>query len=319
MSHVQNQLPVFAQREVRTHSTLRAGGFAIVLMTFLCWSWWPFIRLMVSSWFEAPAYGVGFSLLILAFAIAWVRRNHVELTPMQPDGLGLLLVVGAIALRFIGTGIGFEFAEGASWVLALVGIAVVCTGRANLPWLLPPILFLGFLLPLPYRIGHAVAEPLQQAVLGVSTYFAQLCGYPAVASSKLLLVNDATIDIARRCVGLKCLVPFLALATGVAMLVNRPWWQRVFLVLSAVPVGIVLIGGYIAAFAITEANYGNAPSWLASYGLWIALAIALVVYVLELLILNRILVEPDVVPVSRGSRLKNSMPVVVPSTAEGKS
>ena len=316
MSHVQNQLPVFAQREVKTHGPLRAWLFAVVLLLALLWAWFPFVRLMVSGWFAAPAYGVGLSLLILAIAVMWVRRKHVELTPMQPDGLGLLLILGAIGLKFVGTAIGFEFAEGGSWVIAIIGIAIVCTGRKNLPWLLPPILLLGFLLPLPYRIGHAVAEPMHQAVLSVATYVVQLCGYPAVGSSSLLLVNDATIDISQHCTGLACLVPFIGLATGLAMLVDRPWWQRIFLIVSAVPVGIFLIGSRVAALSIAEASGQTTSIWLTTYGLWLSLAVALVLFVLELWFLNHVLVEPDVVPVSSGSRLKNSMPVVVSNPNE---
>lgn len=312
MSLVPNQLPVFAQREVKTLRAFRAMAFAAVLLTFLMWAWWPFVRLSIARWFDAPEYGVGASLFLVALAIAWVRRNHVERTPLQLDGLGLVIIVAAILLRFGGTAVGFEFAEGASWLAAVVGIAVVCAGRGNIPWLLPPVLFLGFLLPLPYRIGHAVAEPLQQAVTDAAAYLIQLCGYPAVNSNKLLLVNDATIDVARHCVGLRSLVPFLALATGLAMLLNRAWWQRIFLIASAIPVGIGLLAIYVAGFSILQADASLAVGWLETYGVWLSLACALFVFVAELLLLANVFVEPDVVPVGQGSRLKNSMPVVVP-------
>lgn len=323
MSLVENQLPVFAQREVETLRPLRALAFAAVLLTFLTWSWWSFVKQSTAAWFSAPEYGVGLSLLLLGVAVAIFRRNHVQRAPLQLDRLGLVIIIGAIVLRFLGTAVGSEFAEGASWIAAVAGIAVVCAGRDNTHWLLPPILFMAFLIPLPYRIGHAVAEPLQQMVTDAATYFAQLCGYPAVNSGKLLLVNDATVDVARACVGLKSLVPFIALATGIGLLVVRPWWQRLFLVASAVPVGLLLLAARVTAFSIFDANGSPLKETVATYGVWVSLVVAIPIFLFELWLLANLFLDLDVVPVSRGSGLKNAMPVVVspkaPTSSENNS
>jgi exosortase len=323
MSPVENQLPVLAQREIETLRPLRAWGFAVVLLTFLTWAWWPFVRQTTATWFTAPEYGVGLTLLLLGVGVAIFRRKHVPRSPLQLDRLGLVILVCAIVLRFSGTAVGSEFAEGVSWIAAVAGIAVVCAGRDNVHWLLPPILFLGFLIPLPYRISHAVAEPLQQLVTDAATYFAQLCGYPAVNSGKLLLVNDATVDVARTCVGLKSLVPFIALATGIGLLAIRPWWQRLFLTASAVPVGIFLLAVRVTAFSVFDANGSPLQETVAKYGVWISLAIAVPLFLFELWLLANLFLDQDVVPVSRGSGLKNAMPIVVspnaPTSSENNS
>ncbi len=309
---VENQLPVHAQREIETLRPFRALAFVAILLTFLTWAWWPFIRLTIRNWFDVPEYGVSLSLLVMGLALFWCRRRHVETAPLQLDSMGLWIVGLAVVLRFVGTAAGVEFAEGGSWLVALVGILVCCAGRGNVPWLLPPALFLVCLLPLPFRVEHAVSEPLQNAITNSAVYIAQLCGYPAVASGKLILVDNATVDISRLYIGLGDLVPFIALAVGLSMLVDRPWWQRVFMGVAAIPVGIVLLAARAAVVAILETQDSSAIAGFDKYGLWMMFGIALVIFAFMLSLLSRMFLEARSVPLGGGSGLKDALPVVVP-------
>lgn len=316
-SAVENHLPLNAPRDIATLRPVRAMVFVAILLTLLCWAWWPFVRLTTQSWFQAPGYGVGISLFVLGLAIFWCRRRYIQTAPFQLDNVGLWMVLAAIVIRFAGTAASIDFAQGGSWLLAVAGVLIACAGRGNLPWVLPPVLYLAVLLPLPYRVEHAVGGPLQQFITDAAVYIAQLFGYPAVASGKLLLVNNATLDITRLYTGLGDLVPFIALAVGLSLLVDRPWWQRVLLAVSAVPVAIVLLGARAAVLAMLEANGSEAVADFSRYGLWMALLIALVLFGGILGLLSRMFIEPKSVQLSSGSGLKDALPVVIsPGTTE---
>src|SRR5262249_56399222 len=83
------------------------------------------------------------------------------------------------------------------------------------------IAFLGFMVPLPYRLHTALGGALQRVAAKSSTYLLQALGVPAISEGNLVLVNDVKLGIVEACSGLGMLVTFFALSAGLAM-VLRP-------------------------------------------------------------------------------------------------
>ncbi len=291
----------------------RAAIYALVLLTFLAWSWWPVLRDQVRGWFLPRGYHPGPVLVVLLLIGLWRRRPH----PCGDAGgwSGVVVVLLAGGFRVGGTLAGLEWAAGLGLILALSGIALLCGGSRWLRDSWPVLVVLSLLLPLPETFEHALAEPLQLAVGSVAAWVAQTAGYPAVTSGNLLLLGDATTDVAAQVVGLRDLLPGLALAAAVGLILNRPWWQVVTLLVTAVPLVIVLLATDTALVAVHVSVSQTVPAWLMPWGAWLQTATAAVVFLVELRILPRLLLEPAGAPVGSGSRLKAAMPVVIPSDA----
>src|SRR5262249_50297625 len=122
---------------------------------------------------------------------------------------------------------------------SLVGLCVLLGGWPALRWTWPAIAFLSFMLPLPYVVEGAMAQPLQRLATFASTYTLQTIGFPAVAQGNIVIVNDLRIGVVEACNGLGMLVIFFAISTAVAFVIKRPLWEKVVVVASAVPVALL--------------------------------------------------------------------------------
>src|SRR5258708_3103604 len=89
-------------------------------------------------------------------------------------------------------------------------------------WNWPSILFLFFMIPLPFSVATAMSGPLQTLATICSTFLLQTLGLPALAEGNIIRINDAQIGIVEACSGLKMLVVFFALSTGMARVTSAP-------------------------------------------------------------------------------------------------
>jgi exosortase len=94
------------------------------------------------------------------------------------------------------------------------------------------------MVPLPYRLEVALAHPLQRLGTWASTYALQTLGFAAFAEGNVIRMRPVRIGVVEACSGLSMLVIFFALSTAVAVLANRPLWERLLLVASAVPIAV---------------------------------------------------------------------------------
>jgi hypothetical protein len=60
----------------------------------------------------------------------------------------------------------------------------------------------------------------------VSTFVLQVLGRPAIAEGNVILLNDIELGIVEACSGLRMLVTFFTFSTGVAMLIRKPWLEK---------------------------------------------------------------------------------------------
>ena len=61
----------------------------------------------------------------------------------------------------------------------------------------------------------------------------------AFSEGNVIQLNDARIGVVEACSGLSMLITFIALSTGMAIVVKRPLLDKIVLVMSAIPVALV--------------------------------------------------------------------------------
>jgi exosortase len=148
------------------------------------------------------------------------------------------------------------------------------------------------MIPLPFRVAHAVSGPLRTVATLASGYTLQTLGLPVVIEGHTLLLEDHQIAIAEACNGLSMLFVFAALATAVAIVSNRTALDRILILLSAVPIAIVANVFRITLTALAYRAAGKEWGDFVFHDLagWLMTPLALVLLWLELRLLDLVLV-----------------------------
>jgi exosortase len=209
------------------------------LLLALGWAYWVTLGRLVGVWARDPQYSHGFLVPVFALVLLWLRRDRLAGGSCRLSWLGLPLLGLAGVLRLAGAHYFFGWLDALSLLVCLAGVAAMMGGWLALRWAWPAVAFLVFMIPLPYQLRTGIGAPLQQAATTGSVYVLQTLGRPALAEGNVIVVGDLRVGVVEACDGLSMRVIFFAVSTAVAGLVQRPWWERALIVLSALPVGLV--------------------------------------------------------------------------------
>jgi exosortase len=165
-------------------------------------------------------------------------------------------------------------------------------GRAMLRGACPAILFLFFMIPLPYKLETMLGGPLQTLASRGSTFLLQILGQPAVREGNTIMLNEVRLGVVEACSGLRMLVTFFTFSTGVALLIRKPLLERCCIILSAVPIALVTNVLRITATGVMyQVNQKFAQMFFHDLAGWFMMPVCLLFLGLELWILNRLIIE----------------------------
>lgn len=279
-------------RTERTPAEVRTLLAGAVLAVVGLWAYWPTLAAMASVWVRDPQYSHGWLVPLFAGALLWQRRSMLAAVSFQPQPVGVVLLLAAAAVRAAGVYWYFPWIDMVSLLPALTGLVVLAGGWPALRWAWPGLAFLLFMLPLPYRVGVAMAPALQRLATVASTYVLQTIGFPAVSEGNVILLRDARIGVVEACGGLSMLIVFFALATAVAVLVRRPLLDRLLLVASAVPIAVIANVTRIVITSIVHDRIGQSAGDLChDLAGWLMMPVALALLALELQLLAHVLLD----------------------------
>ncbi|HMF14495.1 MAG TPA: exosortase/archaeosortase family protein, partial [Gemmataceae bacterium] len=216
--------------------------------------------------------------------------------------------VGGAAIRLTAAHVHFGWLDALSLLPTLAGICLLAGGWALLRWAWPAGILSCFVLPLPYQAEIALAQPLQRVATLASTYALQTLGFPAVAEGNVIVIDDLRIGVLEACSGLGMLVTFFALSTAVAFVVQRPLLDRLILVFSAIPIGVMANVVRITVTGVLHQTVGSAIANAVFHDLagWLMMPFALALLGLEMLFLSRLFVTPTPVRAVRFGAASNS-------------
>ncbi|MHB1035993.1 MAG: exosortase [Pirellulales bacterium] len=210
----------------------------LLLGAAFLWAYWPTLAAMVAVWDKEPDYSHGYFVAPLAIYFLWARRDRFPAGSLAPSWFGLGLIVLSVALRIV-SGLFFLGAvDGWSMLLWLGGTCWLFGGWRFFTWSLPSVAFLWFMIPLPFRFERLLSWPLQRVATYASTWLLQCLGQPALAEGNTILLGDYQLEVAQACSGLRMFMGIVALVAAYIVIVRGPWWQKVLLAASVVPVAL---------------------------------------------------------------------------------
>ncbi len=262
-------------------------------LVVLLWAYWPNLAEMAQAWAHNAQYSHGYLVPIFAVFLLWLRRDKLDFATIRPAWWGLAFIGAAILLRGYATIYFRLWLDHLSLLVCLAGMCVLIGGWTAWRWSWPSILFLFFMIPLPFSVASAMSGPLQTLATITSTFLLQTLGLPALAEGNVIRINDAQIGIVEACSGLKMLVVFFALSTGMALVTKSPLPDKLFMVASAVPIALI---SNIIRITITglmhELVSGDAANvFFHDVAGWFMMPLALGMLWLELKVLSKLFVE----------------------------
>ena len=225
----------------------------------LVWSLWPTLLQMVQRWSNDARYSHGFLVPLFSIILLYRRRNLVQTaSQVKPDYWpGLAFLICGLLAQLAGSYLGSAWIITVSLIPYLLAMACIFGGRSGLEWLLLSVLYLGFMIPLPYRIETLLGPHLQAVATKLSTYIIQTAGVMAFAQGNIIRIGDFRIGVLEACSGLSMLMTFLALSVAVSMVIERSWLDRVMLIIVSIPIALFANTGRVVLTAYLSIRVGH--------------------------------------------------------------
>ncbi|HXG10883.1 MAG TPA: exosortase/archaeosortase family protein [Gemmataceae bacterium] len=277
-----------------------------VVLAVVWWSYASTLGETARRWARDPQYSHGYLVPVFALVLLWLRRDRLpaEWPPWTWWGVPVLAV--GLGLRLFGTYFHFVWLDPISLLPCLAGLCLLLGGWAAWRWAWPAIVFLAFMIPLPHSAAVAMSGSLQRIATLASTFALQTLGLPALAEGNTILLDDLELGVVEACSGLRMLVVFFALSTGVALLIRRRLWEKLLIVGSAVPIALASNVIRITATGVLHRTLGSelANAFFHDVAGWLMMPLALGMLWLELKILDRLLIEPAASRPVRGAVIR---------------
>lgn len=220
-----------------------------VLLAIFTTVFWHFLYMQFRAGVEVPAdWGHVLIVPFISGWFVWLRREELLRQPFRPAWTGLVIVVIGLlwySIALFGPA-AFQHGniQGAGAVITLAGLCLLLCGWRAARWLWFPVLYWGvFGQTISQRALEVVTLRLQDWAAQSSYLFLNAIGFDTDISGNVLTIHGAAgdphqINVAEACSGMRMVVAFLALGVAMAFVGLDRWWQRVVLVLMAVPVAI---------------------------------------------------------------------------------
>ncbi|MGA9883709.1 MAG: exosortase/archaeosortase family protein [Candidatus Acidiferrales bacterium] len=218
------------------------------------------LKALVQNWWTDPDYGHGFFVVPFSAFVLWRSRRRWMKTEIKPNNFGLIVMLGAIALLFLGS-LGAElFTSRFSMLVLLAGMVIFLAGWKFVRAIWFPLGFLVFMIPLPVIIYNEVAFPLQLITSRFAAFLLGLAQVPVLRDGNILRFSNYSLGVVQACSGIRSLISLIVLAVIYLHFTEPRRWARYFLIALAVPIAIISNAVRIMVAGMMAHRFGPAAA-----------------------------------------------------------
>ncbi|HUG19592.1 MAG TPA: exosortase/archaeosortase family protein [Planctomycetaceae bacterium] len=238
-SDLSNDRSAAVKQTQAADSSLPRLFVVIAMLAGIIWVYWRDLLVIQRTWESDPQYSHGYLVPLIAGFLLWTRRESFTPKEWSASWPGIALLATGLGAKIYASYYFIEGLNHLSLIIVLAGGVVCLWGTAGLKWAWPGVLFLVFMLPLPYRVDVAMQGPLRSVGTLCSTFFLQTLGFPAFREGYVISIGEQSVGVAEACSGIRMLMVFFALSSAVALVIDESWKVRLGLIVSAVPIAMI--------------------------------------------------------------------------------
>ena len=272
----------------------KAIGTALLMLLFF----WATAQQWGSLWtrlYGSEEYSSGLLVPFLTGYILWSRWEQFKGVAWNSSWWGALILLLGQGMRITGMYYASMGLQDLSLIVSITGLVWLMVGTGLFLKAMTSIAFLGLMLPWPSKVQGMIALPLQEYATKSAVFCLQILGYDVLREGMLISIGDTTVAVAEACNGLRMITAFLVISCLVAMLVRRPFWQKVLLCISSLPIALICntIRLTVTSIAFTKISGEYWEKVFHDFGGYAMMPLALALVVLELWILEKLTSPPE--------------------------
>jgi len=279
----------------QTKSWLYVG--ALTLLVALCYL--NTLKGTYMAW-DSPMYSHGYLIPLIAAGLLYYRREPFGSVSNMERWWGVGIIAVATITRIVAALLVQFSLDRLSLIACLIGVFVFVGGFRTLRWAGPAIVFLIFMFPLPRVLVDNILRPMQTMATISSVYALQTFGVDVYREGNRIVLQHTPMNVVDQCSGLRMLTIFIAIAVAVVMISNhRPWWERVCILLSSVPIALLVnciritVTGLLYNLNLDQNNTDIVNVIFHDFAGLIMMPLALGFLFLEMQILSRLVIEDN--------------------------
>lgn len=212
---------------------------------------------LVSDWLSHSDNSHGFLVPLIAGYFIWQRKERLKSAVIGHSMWGGVLLFTSLAVYAASYAGGLAFPARVALVLSLLGLVWCSLGPEFIRILAFPVLFLLFMIPVPYSLLGTVSLPLQLMATKVSANLIQVCSIPVYREGNMLYFVGTQLEVAEACSGIRSIMSLTMLAFVFAAMSWGGWKKKALLVLSAIPIAMLANIIRISGTGILAHFYGD--------------------------------------------------------------
>jgi len=202
--------------------------------------YWTVVPKLVHDWWDDPNFSHGFLVPLFSAWLIWERRAELRAFASKGTLLpGISLVLIGVAMLVVGKAGGEYFTMRSSLVFVTCGLFWIVFGGDGFRLCLFPLVFLFFMVPIPYILYDAIAFPLKMTASWFGEHTLNLAGVPVFREGNIMILPNLQLEVADACSGIRSLISLMTLATATSYFMTLGGARGGVLFLSAIPVSIV--------------------------------------------------------------------------------
>jgi exosortase D (VPLPA-CTERM-specific) len=257
---------------------------------FFVYGFWDGITDMLDRWGNNEEYGYAYFLPFITAYLIWQRRDRMVTVEFSPSWLGVVAVLVAGFLFFMGMIATTYTLVQYALVLIVIGLAYAILGWQAFKIVAGPLFLLFFIVPLPPFIYNSLSGTLQLISSKLGVEVIRWFGISVFLEGNVIDLGDYKLQVVEACNGLRYLFPLVSLAFLAAYLYRVEFWKRAAVFLSSIPITVLMNSFRIGVIGVLVDKWGQeqADGFLHYFEGWIVFMVCLFILLLEMALMARI-------------------------------
>jgi len=227
---------------------------------------------------------------LITVYIIWEKRHLLTRILSVPSWMGLVIVIPAVLLFFVGELGGEYYTLQFSLCMLIIGLCWLLAGWHKLRVLIFPLSILVTAIPFPWFIYANLTLRLKLISSQLGVWMLHVFGFTAYREGNVIDLGFTQLQVVDACSGLRYLLPLFVLSIIMVYFYRVSIWKKIVIVLSTVPLTIITNSLRIALTGVLFNSFGPAVAegFFHGFSGWFIFIFAFAILFLEMWLLNKI-------------------------------